>query len=76
MENVNIKNVIDELENKLKLERVAKRLIEFKYNSIVNWINRMDRKVFSDRQEYGDKTDKDIDDCAKEIMEVVNGSKS
>jgi len=76
MENVNTADILDELENKLKVERIAKILIEFKYKAIVDWINRMDRKAFENRQEYNDRGDKDIDDCAIKILEVANNGTS
>ena len=75
MENINITNILDKLEDKLKLKRIEKRLVEFRKDTILDWLSRMDRKIFANRQEYNDKTDNDIEVCAKEIMEVANGSK-
>ena len=72
MENISITNILDKLEDKLKLARIEKRLVEFRKDTIIDWLGRMDRKIFKNRQEYSDKTDKDIEVCAKEIMEVVN----
>ncbi len=72
MENISITNILDKLEDKLKLARIEKRLVEFRKDTIIGWLDRMDRKVFANRQEYSDKTDKEIEICAKEIMEVVN----
>ena len=72
MENISITNILDKLEDKLKLARIEKRLVEFRKDTILDWLSRMDRKIFANRQEYNDKTDNDIEVCAKEIMEVVN----
>ena len=71
MESISITNILDKLEDKLKFERVCKKLIDFRYHAIVDWINRMDKKEFSSRKEYSDKLDKDVEDCAKKIMEVI-----
>ena len=72
MENINITNILDKLEDKLKLKRIEKRLVEFRKDTILDWLSRMDRKIFKNRQEYNDKTDNDIEACAKKIMEVAN----
>ena len=72
MESISITNILDKLEDRLKFERVCKKLIDFRYHATVDWINRMDKKEFSSRKEYSDKTDKDINNCAKDILEVAN----
>ena len=79
MENIlpkkSITNILDKLEDEVKFEKVCKKLIDFRYHAITDWINRMDKKEFSSRKEYTDKTDRDVDNCAKEILEVANCAK-
>ncbi len=69
MENISITNILDKLEDKVKLARIELKLSDFRMHTIREWINK------KDRIKYNDKVNKDIEVCAKEIMEVLNGSK-
>ena len=64
-------NKLDVLD-KIKLGQIETKLIKFRITVITDYISRMDKKMFSTRKEYHTKADKDINNCARDIMEVVN----